>query len=116
MLRTDPSGNWLLKRACAASASPRVRYHPKSAEPDPDSDECRAAPGVSAAARMRLISAREGCWGKTTRSKSFRIQLNITVRTSADSFGPATFSANERTPEEPAPHRPCGIASEKALA
>jgi hypothetical protein len=39
--------------------------------------------------RMRLISAREGCWGKTTRSKSFWIQLLIPVRTSADSCGPA---------------------------
>ena len=35
-------------------------------------------------ARRRLISAREGCWGKTTRSKSFSIQLMIPVRTSAD--------------------------------
>jgi hypothetical protein len=36
------------------------------------------------AARRRLISAREGCWGKTTRSKSFSIQLVIPVRTSPD--------------------------------
>ncbi len=70
----------------AASASPRVRYNPKSAEPDPDSEAKRAASGVPAAARRRLISAREGCWGKTTRSKSFSIQLMIPVRTSADSI------------------------------
>src|ERR1700732_4032908 len=62
-------------RSQAASASPRVRYNPKSAEPDPDSEACKAASGVPLAASMRLISAREGCWGKTTRSKSFWIQV-----------------------------------------
>ncbi len=82
------------KRSQAASASPRVRYNPKSAEPDPDSEATRdeAASGVPEAARRRLISAREGCWGKTTRSKSFWIQLLIPVRTSADSCGPARSS------------------------
>ena len=64
---------------------------------------CLRCPG---AARRRLISAREGCWGKTTRSKSFSIQLVIPVRTSPDpcfdSCGPARSSPKEKTPEEPA--------------
>jgi hypothetical protein len=78
----------------AASASPRVRYNPKSAEPDPDSEAWRAASGVPEPKRMRLISAREGCWGKTTRSKSFWIQLLIPVRTSADSYGSGQVLSN----------------------
>src|ERR1035441_4156373 len=112
MLRTSATR----KRSRAASASPRVLYNPKSAEPDPDSEAWRAASGVPEAASMRLISAREGCWGKTTRSKSFSIQLVIPVRTSADSIGPARFPSSKGTPEEPAPSRPSGIAPAKALA
>jgi hypothetical protein len=51
---------------------------------NPTERHSRAASGVPEAARRRLISAREGCWGKTTRSKSFSIQLMIPVRTSPD--------------------------------
>ncbi len=64
-------------------------------------EERRTGPGqrsmegclrCAGAARMRLISAKGGCWGKTTRSKSFWIQFVIPVRTSADSCGPARSS------------------------
>jgi hypothetical protein len=71
---------------------------------------------VPEAARMRLISAREGCWGKTTRSKSF---LDPATDPGADKrglLGPARSSSFERTPEEPAPCPPPGMTPEKALA
>ena len=54
----------------------RLRISPGQVQPE----ERRTGPGQrsmegclrsAGAARMRLISAREGCWGKTTRSKSF---------------------------------------------
>jgi len=54
--------------------------------------------------------------GKDDAFKVVLIQLLIPVRTSADSSGPARFSPYERTPEEPVPGRPLGIAPSKALA
>ncbi len=83
------------KRACAASAASRVRYNPKSAEPDPDSEAIKneapkgevgtAASGGAATRKKTLDFSKGRMLGK---DDSFEVVLDpalIPVRTSADS-------------------------------
>ena len=71
-------------RTWAASASPRVRYNPKSAEPDPDSEAWRAASGVPEAARMTLDFCKGRMLGK---DDAFKVVLDPATDPGADKRG-----------------------------
>jgi hypothetical protein len=68
----------------AASASPRVRYNPKSAEPDPDSEAWRAASGVPEARKNALDFCKGRMLGK---DDAFKVVLDPATDPGADKRG-----------------------------